>query len=147
MDGLLNNDPDYQQKQVIISALKKMAKIQAAKNERWRVRAYTEAWKAIEEYVLPIKTAADAKMIPGIGSSISTKIGIIIDTGTHPMLDEYDATVKAVEDLCQVHGIGAVFANSLIFAGSFSSRGRTISLIINNTKQILGYQYAKKSHL
>lgn len=90
----------YEEKRdLIISYLKALENFYAAEGDKWRVKAYAGAHRAIKESRIPIASGEQAMMLRGVGKSIGLKIDEILETGK---LDYVDINIQSVLDRIKV---------------------------------------------
>jgi DNA polymerase (family 10) len=77
----------------------------------FRVRAYRNAARVIDGLSLSladaVKDGKDLSELPNIGKDLAEKIGIIVETGKLPLLEEVEGRVpKALSQLMEIAGLG-----------------------------------------
>lgn len=79
----------------------------------WRQYTYSKAAKIVRGLTFKVSSASQLRELNGIGNSVAAKIQEIIDTGGLRRLAtmESDERMQVVQQLCKVHGVGAVIAN------------------------------------
>lgn len=136
---------DY--KPAIISHLELLRKKEVANKEVWKAKAYAKVIKTLKELHQPINSFEDVQALPGVGDKISKKIREIIETGslkqTNGLKD--DIGLKAIDQLMQIHGIGAVKARELVLEKNIVSIEQLEEKKdhVLNDKQKLGLKYFK----
>ncbi len=100
----------------LIEALEKLRKKEVANKEVWKARAYLTVIKQLKVFEGPIKSYDDLKEIKGIGKGMKPKIEEFFETGKMKQLENYNSTgtIKIMDDLMKIHGIGAVKAKELV---------------------------------
>ncbi len=68
--------------QHISQVFEQLRDLRTAQGETYRARAYEKVIPLIRSYPVPITSVEQARAIPGIGVSLATKIGEILQTGT-----------------------------------------------------------------
>ena len=92
----------------ILEILDIFLRFYTAKNDKIHILAYNKAIHGIKSVAREIKSLADADHIPGIGKGMLEKISIILETGTHPKVDEMLAFIGATSsELNQLMGFGS----------------------------------------
>jgi DNA polymerase/3'-5' exonuclease PolX len=85
--------------------------------DKFRIKAYTNAIKAIKNSQTQIKSKTDALKLPGVGDRIAEKIEEIIKTGVLHQVKEIDSHTleknSIITALCKVIGIGPKKAQEL----------------------------------
>merc|ERR1712019_175153 len=81
-----------------------------------KANAYSKACKSLRSIDYKIESGEEAIKLNGIGKKIGQKIDEILKTGHLKKLDDWraDGTIQAVNELCQVHGIGPSNAANLV---------------------------------
>jgi DNA polymerase beta len=131
----------------IIAALDMLRRRELAAKSFFKARAYTKVIDELRISKKEIKALEDIDDIPGVGSSIRTKVKEILETGHLVAANEAKAEFQldAVDVLTGVYGIGVVKAKELIAAGI-----KTIAVLrerlaadpkLLNDKQKIGLQY------
>lgn len=126
----------------ILDALEKLKQKEVANKQPFKVRAYATVIKNIKDLENPIHNIDDLKNVKGIGQSIHDKIVEILETGNLKQLEKYNDSIKVINELTQVHGIGPVKAKDLVETHNIKS----IDDLKNhqnllNEKQIMGLKY------
>lgn len=129
-------------KHQILDALEKLKQKEVANKQPFKVRAYATVIKNINALEAPIHSIEDLKNVKGIGQSIHDKIVEILQTGNLKQLETYNDTIKIINELTQIHGIGPVKAKDLVETHNIKS----IDDLKNhqnllNEKQIMGLKY------
>jgi DNA polymerase/3'-5' exonuclease PolX len=77
------------------------------------------ACESLTAYPKRVKSGEEALQLDGVGYKLSRKIQEILDTGHLKELEAYqrDPHIQAVNELCQVYGVGASKANILVHKG------------------------------
>lgn len=114
--------------------------------DRFRVRAYRNAIKAIKEAGYPIESGKQAAELNGVGKKIADKIQEIIDTGelgeVKDLGEEQLEKTKTLGEFAKIWGVGPVKAQELWDAGARSIkdiRKKYIHLLNDNQKVGLKY--------
>ena len=102
-------------------------KTQVQGEQKWRQYAYSKAAKAVRGLAFPVSCASELRGVRGIGDSVRDKVQEIIETGGLRRLAamENDERLQGVDQLCKVHGVGAVIANEW-YATPTRTRARTL---------------------
>lgn len=106
----------------IINAFEALRKLRVEQGEPYRARAYERAINALRNHPTQIQSAEEARMIPGIGESLASKIDELFRTGSVSELQmarpleelEKERVLKLFES---VEGVGPVTANRWYAAG------------------------------
>jgi len=109
----------------IIEVFQALHDLRIVQNQPWRAKAYLKAIDAIKNYPRQIQSGLEAQTIPGIGSSLATKIDEILMTGTvaelsvaQSAITEEDREREDVLNLFQtVERVGPVTAKRWYDAG------------------------------
>lgn len=126
----------------ILDALEKLKQKELANKEPFKVRAYATVIKNIKALETPIQNIDDLKNVKGIGKSIHDKIIEIMDTGNLKQLEKYDDSIKIINELTQIHGIGPVKAKELVETHNIKSvEDLKLHQNLLNDKQITGLKY------
>jgi DNA polymerase (family 10) len=77
----------------------------------FRVRAYRGAARTVESLAEPLaqqlRMGRDLAELPGIGRDLAEKIGVIVETGTHPVVAELEKQIPGtLLELLDVPGLG-----------------------------------------
>jgi DNA polymerase beta len=136
-------------KEMIVRNLRVLLRDRVAKNEKWKVKAYTEAIKAIEGHQYPIYTLEDLSRVPKVGKSMLDKIGELLDKGYIQEVQDIEererahgSTSATIEELMTVSGIGPVKAKELAEKHHITSVAvlKTKPELLNE-KQKIGLKY------
>ena len=115
------------------------------KNEKYKVKAYTNVINNILIYNDDIKDLKDLKKIDGIGKSIFDKIKELYETGKISYIENNitnDDIYTFKQELLSIHGIGPVKANNIVDSGIKSiDELRKNHLKMLNAKQKIGIKY------
>lgn len=134
--------PQIDRRQTIIDMLAKIKQRDYAKNDKWKVRAYTVVINQLKQRTEPIVCIQDLDGIKGIGTKIKEKIQEIIDTGDLTQVHDMDSQVAAIQDMTRVFAIGPVRAKELHDKfGMKSVADLADHPELLNEKQRLGLQY------
>lgn len=100
----------------IIELLNKVEKKEKSTKQFFKARAYRIAIQNIENLEKPILNIDDIKGVKGIGPKIREKIDEIIKTGHLKVVDKYDddPSLKIIDSLLKIHGIGIEGAKKLV---------------------------------
>ena len=101
---------------LLIDALWEMSMIERNSGNRIKANAYSKACASLRSCGKKISSGKEAQKLPGIGKKIALKIDELLETGGLVKLDKLraDDTVQAVNELCQIHGIGPKKAADLV---------------------------------
>jgi DNA polymerase beta len=136
-------------KELIVRNLKVLLRDRVAKNEKWKVKAYTEAIKAIEGYPHPIYALEDVSRIQKVGKSMLDKLRELFDKGYIQEVRDIEEqervhghTSATIEELMKVSGIGPVKAKDLVEKHQITSIAvlKTKPELLND-KQKIGLKY------
>jgi len=79
----------YESKKVLILKYLELLREQyTAEGDRWRIKAYSGAVKAIRATKIPIASGEQAIKLKGVGKSIAAKIDEILETGHLKKVDD-----------------------------------------------------------
>jgi DNA polymerase/3'-5' exonuclease PolX len=132
-------------KKIIIDNLMVIKNYENYKNEKYKVKAYTNVINNILIYNDDIKDLKDLKKIDGIGKSIFDKIKELYETGKISYIENNinnDDIYAFKQELLSIHGIGPVKANNIVDSGIKSiNELRKNHLNMLNAKQQIGIRY------
>lgn len=128
----------------IIELLKKVERKERSTKQSFKARAYNIAIRNIENLNRPILSIDDVKGVKGIGPKIKEKIDEIISTGSLKQVEEYkdDPSLKIIEELLEIHGIGPSKAKELVIGKNIKSIDDLSNHqeLLNNTQK-MGLKY------
>ncbi len=101
----------------IIQMLERMQRLRIDQGEAGKVHGYTRAIRAISVYPKRIESAAEAKNIPGVGPSMSARIGEFLTTGRVAELAGLDEKERVIKLFLSVDRVGPVKAEEWYRAG------------------------------
>lgn len=130
-------------KDILISKLQDMYKIEKGNNQPFKARAYK---KVIDQLQLleSINTIDDIENVKGIGEGIKQKIQQILENGEIEGIPKEDIEkTKIIEELTKIHGIGAIKASELYTHGIRNIDDLENNRALLNDKQLLGLKYYK----
>ncbi len=115
-------------------------------NKIFRIKAYNKTIDSIKSIKCNLCNLKDAKSIKGAGAKISSKIAIIIETGTLPKINKYHLKQKAFNEFMKIYGVGYIKALSLIenddvFSIKQLQTGINNNEIKLNEKQLIGLKH------
>ena len=132
-------------KKTIIDNLIIIKNYENYKNEKYKVKAYTNVINNILIYNNDINDLKDLKKIDGIGKSIFDKIKELYETGKISYIENNinnDDIYTFKQELLSIHGIGPVKANQIVDNGIKSiDELRKNHLKLLNAKQQIGIKY------
>lgn len=104
--------------ELIISKLKDLAKLRQVQGaSSFRSAAYSNAAYKISNMGVEITDVEQLSSVEGIGPKIVSVVDLVLKTGTHPELEQYDSMVEYVRQLTRVPGIGPKSAMRYIAQG------------------------------
>ncbi len=136
---------DY--RKAIISALEILRQDEIKNKNPFKAKAYKNVIDQLRVIGTPVRGFQDLEHVKGIGEKIHQKIQEIFDTGSLKRAQELskDKSIKAVEVLSNVYGIGPTKAKELVSLGIFTIEQLRKSLESNqkllNDKQKIGLMY------
>jgi len=100
----------------LISALWELSTTERNLGNVHKANAYSKACKELRSCDKKIASGKEAKELKGIGVKIADKIDEMLHCGHIKKLDvlRSDEVIQAINELCQVHGIGASKARELV---------------------------------
>jgi NAD-dependent DNA ligase/predicted flap endonuclease-1-like 5' DNA nuclease len=124
-----------------IELLDELAQLMIKKGEPFRSRAYKKAEEAIIKFPDDINTISQLKDIPGIGTTILTKLEEYIKTGKVSVLERERNDPANI--LAGIYGIGPKKAKELVEAGitTIAQLENKPGIDMLNDKQKLGVKY------
>jgi len=132
-------------KKTIIDNLIIIKNYENYKNEKYKVKAYTNVINNILIYNNDINDLKDFKKIDGIGKSIFDKIKELYETGKISYIENNinnDDIYTFKQELLSIHGIGPVKANQIVDSGIKSIDELLKNhLKLLNAKQKIGIKY------
>ena len=132
-------------KKIIIDNLITIRDYENYKNEKYKVKAYTNVINNILIHNKDINDIKDLKEIDGIGKSIFEKIKELYQTGKISYIENNinnDTIYSFKQELLNIYGIGPVNANKIVDRGVKSLDDlRKNHLNILNAKQKIGIKY------
>jgi DNA polymerase/3'-5' exonuclease PolX len=132
-------------KKIIIDNLITIRDYENYKNEKYKVKAYTNVINNILIHNKDINDIKDLKEIDGIGKSILEKIKELFQTGKISYIENNinnDNIYSFKQELLNIYGIGPVNANKIVDSGVKSLDDlRKNHLNILNAKQKIGIKY------
>jgi|LakMenE18May11ns_1017448.scaffolds.fasta_scaffold9951039_5 DNA polymerase/3'-5' exonuclease PolX len=131
-------------KKLIINNLIKIRDYETYKNEKYKVKAYSNVINNILIFKDDIKNLIDLKKIEGIGKSIFDKIKELYETGKIAYIENNinnDNIYTFKQELLDIYGIGPVKANKIVDSGIKSIDELKNNLNILNAKQQIGIKY------
>ena len=136
----MNND--------IINMLKQLVEITkggTSATDKFRIKAFTTAIKAIENYDKPIKSGTDARKIPGVGKGIADRIDEFLETGKLKEIEAAKGKIGLLTEFTGVYGVGPVTANKWIKKGYKNVKDVYDAVkdgeLEVNTNQLIGLKY------
>ena len=131
-------------KKLIISNLIKIRDYETYKNEKYKVKAYSNVINNILIYKDEINNLNDVKKIENIGKSIFEKIKELYETGRISYIENNinnDNIYNFKQELLDIYGIGPVKANKIVDSGIKSIDELKKNLKVLNAKQQIGIKY------
>ena len=131
-------------KKIIIDNLIIIRDYENYKNEKYKVKAYSNVINNILIYKDDIKDINDLNKIEGIGKSIFEKIKELYETGQISYIEKNinnDNIYAFKQELLNIYGIGPVKANKIVDSGIKSIDDLKKHLNILNDKQRIGIKY------
>ena len=131
-------------KKLIISNLIKIRDYENYKNEKYKVKAYSNVINNILIYKDEINNLNDVKKIENIGKSIFDKIKELYETGKISYIENNinnDNIYNFKQELLDIYGIGPVKANKIVDSGIKSIDELKKNLKVLNAKQQIGIKY------
>ena len=131
-------------KKIIINNLITIKDYENYKNEKYKVKAYSNVINNILIFNDDIKDLNDLKKIEGIGKSIFDKIKELYETGQISYIENNinnDNIYVFKQELLNIYGIGPVKANKIVDSGIKSIDELKKHLNILNAKQQIGIKY------
>eukprot|EP00761_Pharyngomonas_kirbyi_P009921 gb/GECH01009939.1/.p1 GENE.gb/GECH01009939.1/~~gb/GECH01009939.1/.p1 ORF type:complete len:376 (+),score=125.17 gb/GECH01009939.1/:1-1128(+) len=132
----------------IIDILKDLAITERNAGEQFKAKAYRKAIDTISKLDYPINSGKEAQKLSGIGAKIAKKIDEILESGTLKKRDTAlsDSKTIAINELCQVSGIGPSFAKRIYTENSIDSINSLQEAVQNskiklNRHQSVGLKY------
>ena len=112
----------YESKKVLILKYLELLREQyTAEGDRWRIKAYSGAVKAIRATKIPIASGEQAIKLKGVGKSIAAKIDEILETGHLKKVDDRlrpeVEKQRIIEEFMGIWGVGPKRANQLYDQG------------------------------
>jgi len=101
----------------IVSMLEQMMRLRLEQGETGKVHGYTRAIRAIQAYPYQITSAQQAVSIPGVGPSLSQRIGEFLTTGRVAELAGSEEKNRIIELFMSVDRVGMVKAEEWYRAG------------------------------
>ena len=100
----------------LIDKLWELSMIERNSGNKFKANAYSKACKALKTINKKITSGKEAQQLNGVGKKIAAKIDEILSTGHLVKLDKLraDDTIQAINELCQIHGIGPKKAAELV---------------------------------
>lgn len=111
--------------------------------QQWKYFAYRKAAKQLSQLKTRVSSGKEAEELPGIGKGIAHKIDEILSTGGVEKIKEArtDDTVRALEELARVPGIGHANAKKLVDEGITSVEELRKNQHLLNDNQKTGLKY------
>jgi len=133
----------HKQNEKIALQLDKLSDNYKAQKDTWREYAYSKAAKVVRGLTFTISCASQVREVRGIGPKVAAKIQEIIDTGGLRRLAamEADERMQVVQQLCKVHGVGAVIANEWYTRGIRTIEEALGAGLMNEQQQIGARHY------
>lgn len=107
--------------QQICQVFEQLRDLRNAQGETYRAKAYERVIPLIRNYPVPITSAEQALTIPGVGTSLSSKIGEILQTGTVSELQGIPVVdsdrEKVIQDFIKIERVGRKTAEKWYDAG------------------------------
>ena len=131
-------------KKLIIYNLMTIRDYETYKNEKYKVKAYSNVINNILIFKDDINDLKDLKKIDGIGKSIFDKIKELYDTGKISYIENNinnDDIYVFKQELLSIYGIGPVNANKIVDSGIRSMDELKKNLKLLNAKQQIGLKY------
>jgi DNA polymerase/3'-5' exonuclease PolX len=131
-------------KKLIINNLIAIRDYETYKNEKYKVKAYSNVINNILIYKNDINDLNDLKKIEGIGKSIFDKIKELYETGKITYIENNiinDNIYMFKQELLDIYGIGPVKANKIVDSGIKSIDELKKNLNVLNAKQQIGIKY------
>jgi DNA polymerase/3'-5' exonuclease PolX len=131
-------------KKLIIDNLMTIRDYETYKNEKYKVKAYSNVINNILIFKDDINDLKDLKKIDGIGKSIFDKIKELYDTGKISYIENNinnDDIYVFKQELLSIYGIGPVNANKIVDSGIRSMDELKKNLKLLNAKQQIGLKY------
>ncbi|EON96909.1 putative dna polymerase protein [Phaeoacremonium minimum UCRPA7] len=102
-----------------IEVLQKMLDYYDCVNDNWRILAYRKAIATLRRQPVKITTAAEAELLPGIGSRLSQKIEEIVNTNGLKRLEyaEKEPMNEVLQHFLKIYDVGLSTANKWIAQG------------------------------
>lgn len=125
----------------IIQVFEQLRDLRIQQGQSYRANAYTRAIANIRNYPTQIQSGAEARLIPGIGDSLASKIDEIIQTGTVVELGSGRPSEDILNLFMSISGVGPATARKWYEAGyrsleeipaSAATREQRISLQYHN---------------
>ena len=120
----------------LIKPLEELAVRAQACGESWRANAYKKACSALKVCGREILTVEDARELEGVGDSIATKIGEILDTGRLKAAQCSDPHTEAMVLFTNIWGVGTETAEAWYAQGH-----RTLQDIVTYVKTLTPQQH------
>jgi DNA polymerase beta len=125
----------------ITKLLQELGEIKKNLGDKYKAQQYFTAVESLTAYPKRVKSGEEALKLDGVGYKISKKIQEILENKKLKELEQVksDPTVQAINELCQVHGIGGQTARKFVADGI-----RTIDQLRKeplNKKQQIGVKY------
>ena len=130
----------------LIDKLWELSIIERNSGNRFKANAYSKACKALRTCGKKIISGKEAQELNGVGKKIAAKIDEILSTGHLVKLDKLraDDTIQAINELCQIHGIGPKKAAELVKQHKiFNIESLRQRQDLLNHQQKLGLKYFK----
>ena len=130
-----------------LQVLLDQAKQSSDTKDKFRVKAYSNAIKAIKNSTTELQSGKDALQLPGVGKKIADKIQEIINTGKLHQVEELGgdelATTSIITTFTGIWGVGPVKAKELYSKGArtISDLGKPEFFDLLNDNQKIGYKY------
>jgi len=122
-----------------INVLGELADIMMRQGEPFRARAYQKAQESIMTYPDVITNTEQLKGLPGIGSTILSKLNEFVNTGTLAVLER--ERQNPINVLTNVYGVGPKKAKDLIDKGITTIAQLKENLNLLNENQKIGVEY------
>lgn len=102
----------------LVSALERLGEYAEMLGDRYPAQAYRNAARTMQTYrgAVTVATEHEWANLPGIGRSIRSKIVEYLNTGTMEKIERYrkNPTIRAIQRLCRVKGLGPRRARELV---------------------------------
>lgn len=121
--------------------LEELAVRAQACGEVWRANAYKKACSALKTCGKEILTIEDTAELPGVGESIATKIGEILDTGRLKAVEVTDPHTSALVLFTKVWGVGTETAEIWYAQGHRTLHDVEMYVKTLTPQQSLGLRY------